>query len=109
MNDGDTWWLLILGIAIGASVALLMTLRLPRRDDDLGRAERVAEAGWISTTIERDGGIAPQALVEEILDLHRTYLSSGVSAGLAPDDREPAVEDGSGAAWSTPGQGSSGR
>jgi hypothetical protein len=109
MNDGDTWWLLILGIAIGASVALLMTLRLPRRDDDLGRAERVAEASWISATIERDGGIAPHALVEEILDLHRAYLSSGVSAGLPRDDRDAVAEGGTEDAWSRSDQGSSGR
>jgi hypothetical protein len=97
MNDGYTWWLLVLGIAMGVAVAWLMAARLPRRDDDLSGAERAAEARWISATIERDGGIAPQPLVEEILDLHRGYLASGGVASLPPDailgeeDRERAT------------------
>lgn len=86
MNDGYTWWLLILGIVIGVAVAWFMTARLPRRDDDLTATERVAEARWISATIERDGGIAPQALVEEILELHRGYLAAGSAAVLPPED-----------------------
>jgi hypothetical protein len=86
MNDGYTWWLVILGIAIGVAVVWLALVRLPRRDDDVGTRERIAEARWISATIERDGGIAPQELVEEILDLHRTYLASGVAATLPPPD-----------------------
>jgi hypothetical protein len=92
MNDGYTWWLVVLGIAIGVAVVWLAAVRLPRRDDDQTDAERVAEAAWISATIERDGGIAPQALVEEILDLHRGYLVSG-GVAVSPDPgwtREPA-------------------
>ena len=87
MNDGYIWWLIVLGIAIGVAVVWLTVVRLPRRDDDQTAAERVAEARWISATIERDGGIAPQALVEEILDLHRSYLASGgvMSSSEAPD------------------------
>jgi hypothetical protein len=80
MNDGYIWWLLLLGIAIGVVVVWLMAVRLPRRDDDVTDAERAAEARWISATIERDGGIAPTPLVEEILELHRTYLASGTAA-----------------------------
>ena len=89
MNDGYTWWLVILGIAIGVAVVWLTVVRLPRRDDDQTDAERQAEARWINATIERDGGIAPVALVEEILDLHRSYLASG---GVAAH-REDATTD----------------
>ena len=91
MNDGYTWWLLVLGIAIGVAVVWFAAVRLPRRDDDQARAEQVAEARWISATIERDGGIAPQALVEEILELHRGYLASGAVAALPPSaEDQPA-------------------
>ena len=88
MNDGYTWWLLVLGIAIGVAVVWFAAVRLPRRDDDQARAEQVAEARWISATIERDGGIAPQALVEEILELHRGYLASGAVAALPPSPED---------------------
>ena len=70
MNDGYMWWLVILGIAIGVAVVWLTAIRLPRRDDDQTAAERVAEARWISATIERDGGIAPQALAHRLNSAH---------------------------------------
>lgn len=89
MNDGYTWWLLVLGIAIGVAIVWLAAIRLPRRDDDQTRAEQAAEARWISATIERDGGIAPQALVEEILELHRGYLASGAVASQPPSAADP--------------------
>jgi len=90
MNDGYTWWLVVLGIAIGVAVVWLTAVRLPRRDDDQTAAERESEARWIGATIERDGGIAPQALVEEILDLHRSYLASGA----VMTEREEAADSG---------------
>jgi hypothetical protein len=90
MNDGYIWWLIVLGIAIGVAVVWLTVVRLPRRDDDQTAAERVAEARWISATIERDGGIAPQALVEEVLDLHRGYLATGAVADPLPEAEEQA-------------------
>ena len=94
MNDGYVWWLLVLGIVIGAAIVWLAVVRLPRRDDDQTRAEQAAEARWISATIERDGGIAPQALVEEILELHRGYLASGavVSLPSSPGDPDPMAD-----------------
>lgn len=95
MNDGYTWWLVILGIAIGVAVVWLTVVRLPRRDDDQTDAERQAEARWINATIERDGGIAPVALVEEILDLHRSYLASG---GVAAHRENPTL-DADGGPW----------
>ncbi len=94
MNDGYMWWLLVLGIVIGVAVVWFTAVRLARRDDDQSRTEQVAEARWISATIEADGGVAPQALVEEILELHRAYLAGGtmvaggtvVAAATAPED-----------------------
>jgi hypothetical protein len=74
MNNGFQWWLVIVGICLGAGLLWLVLGRLPRQDDDVGPRERVAEAMWISQTIEVGGGIAPLALVEEILELHASYL-----------------------------------
>ena len=88
MNDGYTWWLLILGMAIGVAVVWFTAVRLPRRDDDQTVAERVAEARWISATIEHDGGVAPHPLVEEVLELHRGYLAGGAVASLPPEPDE---------------------
>ncbi|MFN8620402.1 MAG: hypothetical protein U0869_06615 [Chloroflexota bacterium] len=89
MNDGYLWWLVVLGIAIGAAVVWLTAVRLPRKDDDVSGPERAAEARYIAATIERDGGVAPVELVEEILDLHSAYLASGgtvASSAIATED-----------------------
>jgi hypothetical protein len=95
MNDGYLWWLVVLGIAIGAAVVWLTAVRLPRKDDDVTAPERAAEARWISGTIERDGGVAPVELVEEILELHTGYLASGGTVASPPAEAdEPGVAAG---------------
>jgi hypothetical protein len=88
MNDGFAWWLIVLGIAIGVGLVWLFLVKLPRTESDVDDSEMVAEAVWISQTIENYGGVAPQALVEEILEMHRQYLSSGVPAAPAPEPEE---------------------
>ena len=65
MNDGFQWWLVIIGIGLGAGLLWLVMGRLSRQEDDIGPRERAAESIWISHTIEAGGGIAPVALVEE--------------------------------------------
>jgi hypothetical protein len=80
MNDGFAWWLVVLGIAIGVGLVWLFLVKLPRTESDVDDSELVAEAGWISHSIETYGGVAPLPLVEEILELHRQYLTRGVPA-----------------------------
>ncbi len=72
----EAWgvWLLLVGLAVGGATVTVLLVRLPRQDDDIDPRERQAEAVWIAGIIERDGGIAPTLLVEEILDLHGAYL-----------------------------------
>ena len=74
MNDGFAWWLVVLGIAIGVGLSWLVLGRLPRAEADIDEDERAVEATWISRSIADYGGVAPAALVEEILELHRGYL-----------------------------------
>jgi hypothetical protein len=104
MNDGFAWWLLVLGIAIGVAVVWLIMLRLPRSDADLDEEEQAREAGWISRTIRAYGGVAPEPLVEEVLELHHQYLKGSVTEAVAvgglhvedepedegPEEAEPA-------------------
>jgi hypothetical protein len=94
MNEGFAWWLLIAGIGVGVALAWLVMGRLARSDDDVGEPEREAEAAWISRSISAYGGVAPPALVEEILDLHRHYLEG---PGLDPENGPPLRGDA--AAW----------
>jgi hypothetical protein len=99
----ESWvlWLFIVGVAVGVVAALVVAVRLPRQEDDVGDLERPAEAAWISSVIERHGGIAPASLVEEVLDLHQAYLRDprlarppiGVAGGIAyPVMGEPPMQ-----------------
>jgi hypothetical protein len=67
-------WALVLGLAIGGALVWFAIGRLPRSGEEMPAEERTAEAAWISTTIEERGGMAPQDLVEEVLELHAEYL-----------------------------------
>lgn len=89
MSEQYIVWALIVGVVVGAALYWFALGRLPRETDDITPTERVAEAGWISRTIERRGGVAPSDLVEEVLDLHSAYLS-GPALDVAD---EPAVEE----------------
>jgi HAMP domain-containing protein len=89
MSEQYIVWALIVGVVVGAALYWFALGRLPRETDDITPTERVAEAGWISRTIERRGGVAPPDLVEEVLDLHSSYLS-GPALEVA---NEPAVEE----------------
>jgi hypothetical protein len=106
MNGEYSWWLLVVGLAIGVTGAWLVRGTLAREDGDLAARERVEEAAWISRTIEDAGGVAPADLVEQVLELHRSYLSG--PPYLMPDSIEedvaPAVV---GAAVPAPGGGES--
>src|SRR5690349_8662858 len=85
MNDGYAWWLLLVGLAIGLGLMWLALVRLPRAEDDVDAEEREREADWVSATVEARGGICPQPLAVEVLDLHAEYLvTSGGGSTLRP-------------------------
>ena len=91
MNDGFAWWLVVLGIAVGVGLSWLVLGRLPRAEADVDQEERAVEATWISRTIADYGGVAPPALVEEVLELHRQYLQGAPLAVDASRSHEPGV------------------
>jgi hypothetical protein len=96
MNDGFAWWLVVLGIAIGVGLSWLVLGRLPRTDADIGEDERAVEAAWISRAITDYGGVAPPALVEEVLELHGHYLRGpALDPGRhSPDGSEDELTEG---------------
>ena len=97
MNDGFAWWLVILGIAVGVAVVWLMVVRLPRSEGDVDDEELVREAEWISRTIHTYGGVAPEPLVEEVLELHRQYLTGAPAEPVV----DATIDDGAEASEQT--------
>jgi hypothetical protein len=96
MTDPFAWWLLILGIGIGIGLLWLVIGRIPREQDDVSPEERAAEAAWISGVIGRYGGVAPEPLVEEILELHDQYLKGPALEPAPADAHQPTdgIEEG---------------
>jgi hypothetical protein len=76
MNAQADWWLLILGLGIGAGLTWLVLAEVRRHDDDVAATERAVEASWIADSLTASGTEADAAGIEEVLRLHRLYLAS---------------------------------
>jgi hypothetical protein len=96
MNAEFNWWLLIVGLVLGAALTWLVMADLTRRDDDVDAAEQAGEARWIATVLTDSGRPVTPDRVEEVLRLHRDYL-----AAPPPDDPVP-LPDGDGDKVSAP-------
>lgn len=94
MNAEFNWWLLIVGLVIGAALTWLVMADLTRRDADVDAAEQASEARWIATILTDTGQpIAPDR-VEEVLRRHRDYLAAPPPDDpvLLPDDDEDGTD-----------------
>ena len=88
MNAEFNWWLLIVGLVVGAALTWLVMSESVRRDIDETEEEQRGEARWISSLVSGASRQIPPERVEEILRLHREYL-----AAPPPDDpRVPGPE-----------------
>lgn len=76
MNAQADWWLLILGLGLGAGLTWLVLSEIRRHDDDVAATERAVEAAWIADSLTASGTEADAAGIEEVLRLHRLYLAS---------------------------------
>lgn len=79
------WWLLIVGLVVGAVLAWLVVSDSRRRDEDLDDAERASETVWITARLKPAHPRIDAALVDAVLAEHRDYL-----AGPPPDPVDPA-------------------
>jgi hypothetical protein len=83
VNAEFNWWLLIVGLVIGAALVWLVLADSSRREAEITEEELPREATWIAATMqERGEPLTPEA-AEEMLRLHRAYLAS-----LPPDEDE---------------------
>lgn len=86
MNGEFNWWLIVVGLVLGAGLTWLVMSESVRREVDITKAEQRGEARWIEAVLSAAGRSLPADRVEEILRLHRDYL-----AAPPPDDPiEPA-------------------
>jgi hypothetical protein len=91
VNSEFNWWLLIVGLVVGAGLVWLVVADSRRREIDVGETEREGEARWIAGTMTDAGRPVAEADVLDVLRLHAAYL-----AAAPPDqsyDDEPDEDD----------------
>ena len=83
------WWLLIVGLVMGAGLVWLILADSHRRESEISQAELPAEAAWIAATTEDGEQPIDIDTAERVLVLHSAYLAS-----LPPDEltAEPAED-----------------
>ena len=98
MNAEFNWWLLIVGLVVGAGLVWLVVLESRRREADLDERERTREAAWLSAVLADDGfEVSPEAAAR-LLEHHRRYLEApppDATDGAAPDPASAADSEGS--------------
>jgi hypothetical protein len=97
VNAEFNWWLLIVGLVVGAGLVWVVVADSRRREVDVDDAERPREAAWLSKLLEDEGHTVSPEAAERLLLLHQTYLDAPAPddppTGAAPDT---AVQPGSG-------------
>jgi hypothetical protein len=95
VNAEFNWWLLIVGLVVGAGLVWVVVMDARRREVDIDEAERPREALWLSTMLREEGHEVSPATAERLLLLHRTYLEAPPpdDPPVEPDPSELAAED----------------
>ncbi len=76
MNAEFNWWLLIVGLVVGAGLVWFVLIDSRRREVDVDETERPREAAWLSSALADEGyDVTPEA-AERLLALHRVYLEA---------------------------------
>jgi hypothetical protein len=107
VNAEFNWWLLIVGLVVGAGLVWFVLMDARRREVDIDEQERPREALWLSRMLADEGHEVSPDVAERLLSLHRSYLEApppdeaetpptpagtsapvaGVGSELAEDDR----------------------
>ncbi len=94
VNAEFNWWLLIVGLVVGAGIAWLVLAELRRSDEDVAPSELDAEAGWIAHRLADAARPLSVEAVEAVLRAHRDYLSLGPAELDEIRQRQRGVEEG---------------
>jgi hypothetical protein len=94
VNAEFNWWLLVVGLVVGAGLVWFVLADARRRESEIDDLELPREAAWLSSALADEGwDVAPEA-TERLLRLHRTYLDAPPpDAGPEPDaSSDPGLE-----------------
>ena len=88
MNSEFNWWLLIVGLVVGAGLVWLVVADSRRREIDITEGEREGEARWIADTMTDAGRRVDEADVLDVLRLHAAYLAAAPPDQSYDDEAE---------------------
>ncbi len=87
MNAEFNWWLLIVGLVVGAGLVWFVLLDARRREGDIDDDERRREAAWLARSMAEDGYAVSAEVAERLLVLHQAYLSAPPPDPVGDDTR----------------------
>lgn len=77
VNAEFNWWLLIVGLVVGAGLTWLVLADLRRGEDEVDAAEIPPEAAWIADRLAAAARPLSVEAVEAVLRAHRDYVRLG--------------------------------
>jgi len=89
MNAEFQWWLLLVGLVIGALLVFLVMVDFSRSAEEQTEREVARESDWIAGILRPTDGEIDAGLVQEILRLNREWLAGSATDQLAPAQAEP--------------------
>jgi len=99
VNAEFDWWLLFVGIAVGAGLVWFVLAESRRHQEEIDTDELPRQAAWLSAALGDDGWTVPPEATGRLLELQREYL-----AAPPPDPPEAAATSIAPAAGSLPAE-----
>jgi hypothetical protein len=87
VNAEFNWWMLVVGLVVGAGLVWFVVADQRRREVDIDVEERAREALWLSASLADEGYDVTPEIAERVLALHRAYLEAP-----PPDETPPPDE-----------------
>jgi hypothetical protein len=80
------WWLLMVGLVVGAGLTWLVLAESRRREVDLEDSDLADEAAWLSAVLAAEGTAVSPEVAERVVRLHRAYLAIAPSEDAGEPD-----------------------
>jgi hypothetical protein len=92
VNAEFNWWLLIVGLGVGAGLTWLILSDLTQREDELAERDSAEEVAWVGDALAANGRPTSPETIARVLRLHQAYLRRASPEPLEGD--APALPDG---------------
>jgi hypothetical protein len=92
VNAEFNWWLLIVGLVVGAGLVWFVVADQRRREVDIDAEERAREAQWLSASLADEGHDLSPEMAARVLDLHRAYLEAPPPDEVPPPGEVPSPD-----------------